>query len=150
MTIPLATSAIALALSAALTTGTPAPEKVPAPLPTVKTVKQQVQSYFADIPIMIAIADCESHYRQFDNDASVFRGKINSLDVGVMQINERYHLSAAQEMGIDLHTVEGNLAYARHLYEREGTAPWISSSYCWNKDGNQLTYGPKNHLAANK
>jgi hypothetical protein len=82
---------------------------------------------------MVAIAGCESHYRQFDAVGNVFRGEINNLDVGVMQINERYHLQAATKLNIDLDTIEGNMNYARLLYEREGTTPWASSKGCWGK-----------------
>jgi hypothetical protein len=128
-------SAIALALSAALTPATAHAQKpIAAPIAHVETVKQQVQSYFADIPIMVKVAGCESHYRQFDVDGTVYRGEQNHLDVGVMQINQHYHLDEANTMGIDLNTIQGNMAYARHLYEQEGTAPWSSSEYCWNPD----------------
>ena len=148
MTLPIASGALAIALTALAPAVQPAKVPAPTPLPTVYTVKEQVQKYFADAPIMVAIAGCESHYRQFDNDGSVFRGEQNHLDVGVMQINERYHLEASKALGYDIHTIEGNMAYGRYLYEHEGTAPWISSSYCWNKDGTQLTYGPVAKIAS--
>ena len=138
MTLSLVSNALALALSAALATATPAPAPQPSnppPLMQVQTVRQQVESYFADVPIMVAIAGCESHYRQYDTDGSVYRGEQNHLDVGVMQINEHYHLDEATKLGLDLDTIDGNMAYARMLYEREGTAPWLSSSYCWDPSG---------------
>jgi len=132
----------ALAISAAL--GTPSAAtttaSVPATLPQAETVRQYVQSYFADEPIMADIAECESHFRQFDTDGNVYRGVQNNEDVGVMQINEHYHLETAQKLGYDIYTIQGNTAYALYLYNKEGTAPWASSEACWGKtkDAQQL------------
>lgn len=98
-----------------------------------KTTKQIVQEYFAETPILIDVASCESRFIQYDADGSVHRGFINPQDVGVMQINEKYHLSDSIKLGLDIHTLEGNLDYAKHLYNKQGTRPWEYSSKCWNK-----------------
>ncbi len=98
-----------------------------------RTVESTVKVYFKDIPIMAEIAKCESHFRQFEKDGSIFRGKITAKDVGVMQVNEYYHLKRAQKLGYNIHTIEGNMAYSRLLYTEEGVDPWISSSACWMK-----------------
>ena len=141
----LGSSALALAFSAALITAQAQihPQKVvaaaPAPMPKIETVRDTVASYFSDIPIMIAVSDCESHFKQFDTTGSVFRGEINHKDVGVMQINEDYHLDTAKALGINIYTVEGNLTYARYLYDHEGTAPWSSSQYCWDRSSSKAT-----------
>ncbi len=103
------------------------------PLPAAQTVEQYVREYFADEPIMAEIARCESHFKQFDSDGSIHRGVVNDRDVGVMQINEHYHGKMADKLGLDLYTIQGNVAYAKYLYEKEGTQPWISSSPCWSK-----------------
>jgi hypothetical protein len=96
-------------------------------------VKQAVQTYFADIPIMVRIAECESQFRQIDAETEeVLRGRVNSADRGVMQINEMYHGETARKLGLNLLTLEGNMAYARHLYEEQGTRPWSSSAACWS------------------
>ena len=88
-------------------------------------VESQVKAYFSDAPIMQKIAYCESRNRQFDKKTgSVLRGVVNAKDVGVFQINERYHLSDSKKMGISIHTIDGNMEYARHLYESQGTQPW--------------------------
>src|ERR1035437_247883 len=97
----------------------------------VLTVKDSVENYFSDIPIMVDIAYCESRNRQTEPDGSVFRGKANSSDIGVMQINEKYHAQEAKNLGYDIYTLDGNMAFARYLYEREGAHPWLSSSPCW-------------------
>ncbi len=82
---------------------------------------------------MIAVAKCESHFRQYSPDGSVYRGRVNNKDVGVMQINEYYHADTAKKLGIDIYSVKGNVEYARYLYEKSGTQPWDSSSPCWSK-----------------
>jgi len=97
-----------------------------------KDVAAYVKEYFADAPIMMEIARCESTYRQSTLQGSVIRGRVNPADVGVMQINEYYHADTAEKLGIDLHTLEGNLAYAKYLYEKEGVRPWKSSQKCWS------------------
>src|SRR3990167_2446320 len=30
-------------------------------------------------------------------------------------------------------SIQGNVAYAKYLYEKEGVQPWASSSPCWSK-----------------
>ncbi len=102
------------------------------PISKNKTVKQQVEEYFSDIPMLVRVAECESRFQQYDTDGSVFRGVV-SADVGVMQINERYWSDTAEKLGIDLHTTQGNMVYARYLYNKEGLRPWSASSHCWAK-----------------
>ena len=97
------------------------------------TVEEVVDEYFKDTPILSKVAFCESRYRQFDANGSILRGNANSKDVGVMQINEDFHSLESQKLDMDIHTLEGNLKYAKHLYENEGLKPWLSSSKCWNK-----------------
>jgi hypothetical protein len=98
-------------------------------------VEEYVRTYFADVPVLAEIARCESTFRHHDSrTGSILKGKVNNNDVGVMQINTVYHRDTARRLGYDLETIEGNLGYARNLYEREGTRPWNSSRACWNKE----------------
>ncbi len=97
------------------------------------TLAKYVQEYFAETPVLAEIAFCESTLRQVDKSGKVLRGKVNSDDVGLMQINEVYHGEKAKSMDMNLETIEGNLAYAKYLYDKEGTRPWNSSAKCWNK-----------------
>lgn len=97
------------------------------------TFEQYVREYFNDDPILAEIAKCESTFRQYSSSGEVIKGRVNKSDVGVMQINKYYHLKQAEKLGYDLHTIEGNMAYAKVLYDREGTKPWNSSSKCWKK-----------------
>lgn len=91
-----------------------------------------VRSYFKDIPVMIQIARCESGFRHTLEDGSVLKGKVDSADTGVMQINKRFHADKATTMNLNLDNLNNNMAYARHLYETEGTRPWNASASCWN------------------
>lgn len=109
---------------------TPFKAKIATTTPDI-SVKGVVSEYFADVPELVNVARCESHFRQFDKDGRVLRGVVNKGDLGVMQINEYYHGEKAEELGYDLYTIEGNLSYARFLYNHEGLTPWSSSSKCW-------------------
>ena len=96
-------------------------------------VEDYIKTEYADTPILIAIAQCESNFRQFNPDGSVVRGKVDSHDVGVMQINETYWLGKSKSLGDDIYTIEGNMDYAKYLYDKEGTDPWNSSAKCWRQ-----------------
>ncbi len=78
-----------------------------------------------------SIAFCESTNRQFAKNGSVLRGQTNPEDVGVFQINEKYHLERSRALGFDISTTEGNIDYAMWLMKREGTKHWNSSKKCW-------------------
>jgi hypothetical protein len=111
------------------------------------TVEEYVKAYFSDIPIMVEIAKCESRFRHYDENGNVLRGEVNSLDRGVMQINEYYHKGDSDKLGYDILTLEGNAAYARHIYEKYGVRPWKSSMPCW---GRSAAYSEYKDLAVNK
>lgn len=91
-----------------------------------------VRDYFSDIPVMIEIARCESNFRQFTDSGNVLRGGNGGGMVGVFQFFASIHDSVAEEFDWDIDTLEGNLAYARHVYETQGTTPWNSAKDCWN------------------
>lgn len=96
-------------------------------------LEKYLEKNFSDTPILIEIAKCESELTHFNKDGKVIRGRVDSDDIGVMQINQRYHLETANKLGLDIHTVEGNVAYAKYLYEKSGSEPWKASSPCWSK-----------------
>lgn len=99
----------------------PAPKPVPKPAPV--SLPEELQR----------ISFCESGNHQFNPDGSVLRGKVNAQDVGKYQINEFYHGEAAKKLGYDLYTLEGNTAFALHLYRTQGSTPWNWSKPCWGK-----------------
>ncbi len=98
------------------------------------STKARVENFFEDTPLLGRIAWCESRFRQFNKDGSVLKGEITPEDIGIMQINEYYHKNTAEKLGYDIYSLEGNLRYAKWLYDKEGTAPWASSSKCWDKN----------------
>jgi hypothetical protein len=97
-----------------------------------KSMEAYLRTEYADTPILVDIARCESNFHQFDQDGIVIRGRVDSHDIGVMQINEKYQGDTAKKLGLDIFTVEGNVAYAKHLYNEQGSAPWNSSAKCWS------------------
>jgi len=91
-----------------------------------------------------AIAFCESTTRQYDEKnlaadgtPKVLRGIENSYDVGIFQVNEKYHLKRSQELGYDIYTSEGNIDYAMWLLKSEGSRHWKASKPCWGNKVNQ-------------
>jgi len=86
-------------------------------------------SDFSDV--LKKIAWCESRNRQFDADGFVLRGEVNPQDIGKYQINEYYHLEESKRLGMNIYTLEGNTAYAKYLYSKQGTQPWNWSKTCW-------------------
>ena len=96
-----------------------------------QTMEQYVRMYYKDTPLLAEIARCESTFRHLDKDGTPLRGGVNKGDIGVMQINETYHLESAVNLGYDIHTTEGNVAYARYLYNKYGSSPWNASKPCW-------------------
>lgn len=98
---------------------------------TKSNVENQVREYFLETPVMIEIARCESEFRQQNDSGTVLRGGAGGQMLGVFQFYESIHLANAKSLGYDINTLEGNLAYARHIYEKQGTTPWNSSKSCW-------------------
>ena len=107
--------------------------------PMSQSVEEYVRQYFADTPVLIEVARCESRFRQYDEKGAVLRGEVMHDDIGIMQINDHFHGDASETLGNDILTIEGNLAYAKYLYGKEGTTPWNSSKPCWGKSNVALS-----------
>lgn len=122
-------SAAVAAPEAVIVTKAEAKKEVTQPV----TFETYVRTRFAEKPLLAEIARCESQFRHFSADGSVLRGRAVREDVGVMQINEYYHLDQAEKLGFDIHSVEGNMAYAEWLYDKQGAQPWSASAPCWGK-----------------
>lgn len=137
------TTSIALAVSAFLGGSLESnPTIIVHPFSPAQTVEEYVRDYFADIPVMIAVASCESHFRQSDKDGTILKNAHSSA-IGVFQIMHSIHAGNAEKnLDIDITTIEGNAAYARYLYEKSGTKPWNASKECWGK-----TQEAKDHFA---
>jgi hypothetical protein len=95
--------------------------------------RDYIASVFGENSPMIHVAYCESTHRQFNKDGTVLKGIVNNKDIGIFQINEYYHLETAQKLGIDIYTLEGNVEYAKFLYDTQGLKPWVWSKPCWSK-----------------
>lgn len=86
---------------------------------------------------LVPICACEStgsKYKtptHYEADGTVKRGKINKLDIGICQINLKYHESSATKMGLDLFKKGDNITYANYLYKKQGSTPWNWSRECW-------------------
>jgi len=87
---------------------------------------EKVKAYFEDTPAMINIAECESGLRQYTDSGGVLRGGSGGKMIGVFQLHEDYHRAPALSLGLDIDTIDGNMAYAKYLFQKEGTAPWSS------------------------
>jgi hypothetical protein len=101
-------------------------------------VRQRVIESFQDIPVMIAIAECESEFRQYREDGTLNvnrltkAGKRVSSATGVYQALYKGHYAVWSKNPVtNITTLDGNIAFARQLYEESGTAPWNESRDCW-------------------
>ncbi len=108
-------------------------EPVKPELTIEERIRLQAKVYKVDPELAVRIASCEGGLRQFNDDGSVLRGKQNNKDVGIFQINEKYHLAESIKRGIDIYSIDGNIDYALDLLKREGSKPWNWSKDCWNK-----------------
>ena len=90
-----------------------------------------------------AIAYCESTTQQYsknlaeDGTPRVLRGVQNPADVGVFQINEKYHLERSKSLGYNIYTTEGNIDYGLWLLKNEGSKHWKASEPCWGNKVNE-------------
>lgn len=111
---------------------TTAPNK-DADLSVADRITRAAKSVGVDATLAREIAYCESSLRQFDpKTGEVVRGVRNPSDIGLFQINEKYHLERSRELGFDIHTTEGNIAYALYLLKQEGSRHWNWSKPCWS------------------
>lgn len=94
-------------------------------------IRAMVEDEFGEDHPMVDVARCESSFRQFTNDGNVLRNP-ESDAIGIFQILEGLHEEPADKLGFDIFTAEGNITYARKLYDSFGLAPWSPSSLCWD------------------
>ena len=121
---------VATSSNATTSLQTTTPAVVPIDPHNSADVARAVAQYFSDIPVMYAIAECESNFTQYNPSGTVLNGGSGGM-LGVFQINGSVHKSFAASLGDDITTLQGNMAYARYLYDESGTDPWVSSEPCW-------------------
>jgi len=107
------------------------------PVKSYKPLREKI-IYYADAysvssSTMLRIANCEGK-AQFNPDGSVLRGRINPKDVGIFQVNERWHLVDSKKLGMNIYTVEGNIEYSMWLASKQGLKPWSASKNCWTQN----------------
>lgn len=95
-------------------------------------MKEIIKATFPDAPIMVHVAECESGLRHRTQNGTLVHN-VRTDDVGVLQIHRPVHEAAARRAGIDLTTLQGNLAWGRRLYDQSGTRPWNASKRCWGR-----------------
>lgn len=86
---------------------------------------------------LIPVCSCESngkpngiptHYEQ--DGITVLRGKLNNDDIGMCQINLKWHKEVSIKMGLDLFKEEDNIIYANFLFDTRGFKDWGWSNHC--------------------
>ena len=99
---------------------------------TIPELIQEMSTHYGvDGALALEIARCESRLQQVREDGSLVRGRKNPADVGVFQINEKYHLERSRAEGFDIYTPAGNIGYAMWLMARNGNRDWHWSENCW-------------------
>ena len=110
----------------------------------VPVAKAETPTTWEGYPLLKKLCSCESWWspngepRQFREDGSILwgqdkNGKIVKRDVGACQIATNYWLKTSQELGYNIFTYEGNIGFAKWLYDREGSRPWNASRACWKQ-----------------
>ena len=82
-------------------------------------LKEQIKHY----ELFYAVVSCESSWRP--------HLKSRQGDLGLAQINPRWHERRAKALGFNIRTPGGNIDYAFYLMGEEGTEPWTASQHCW-------------------
>ena len=110
---------------------------LPEPVITAKAlsfaelITRESEKHGVSANLALSIARCESSIKQYNGDGTVLRGRINPQDVGLFQINEKYHLEDSRKLGFNIYESEGNIGYAVYLLRTQGSQPWFWSASCW-------------------
>lgn len=86
--------------------------------------------FFANDPVMVRVAACESSFRHELPDGQLNVGP-DGKDKGAYMIREPVHEAELVRYRIDPSRFEHNVAFATHLYHRDGLRHWRSSRPCW-------------------
>ena len=97
----------------------------------VNSLESRIRSVLP--PIFVSIAKCEGWPHWDKKTGEVIKGKVNPLDIGLLQINLTHNGEKAKQLGYDVFSLEGNLLMAKYLYEKNGLSDWRHSKYCWKK-----------------
>lgn len=105
-----------------------------------KGIETQNTAIWVGYPQLKRICSCESAFggpnnepRQFDSNGAMIVGKPNPADWGACQINSTLWQKISMQLGYDIKTYAGNIGFAKWLYDKKGSNPWLWSSGCWSK-----------------
>lgn len=90
------------------------------------------QEFGENHELLTKVARCESHWYQHKPDGSLLYNWEGSSAVGVFQIMESIHREKALGLGYDVRTIEGNIGFAKYLFEKDGIGHWNASKDCWS------------------
>lgn len=101
-------------------------EPAPAPMVALSPVEQAITESFQEFGEDVVeqargVAFCESSL----NPKAVNKNTNGSLDLGLFQLNNRYHKVKSWDNPFI------NARYAAKLYARQGWGPWKYSKHCW-------------------
>jgi hypothetical protein len=81
-----------------------------------------------------AVAACESSlYGSAINYNYKKDGTLHSIDKGYLQINNLYHETRMNQLGLDWNDEWDSLEYGFMLMAEQGLEPWSASRFCWIK-----------------
>lgn len=100
---------------------------------STSTTKSAIEYVFGkNAPLAERIALCESGDQQFNLDGSI-KGNENSSAIGVFQIIYSLHNEEALSLGDDITNFQGNIEYAKYLFDTQGVKVWDASFGCWSR-----------------
>lgn len=108
-------------------------------IPTEPTTTQMINRWsdYENVSpyLILRIADCESGGTHYDTNGKVLTGEVNPQDVGIMQINLRYHGEHAKSLGFDVFQESDNIHFGIYLIKTGGAMRYYSASAaCWGSD----------------
>ena len=87
---------------------------------TVRYALKQAQ--IDDIEHVMAVVECESHFRQFDGSGGVLTSPTE--DYGIFQINRHWWLKTSQDMGLDIMKADDNITMGIFILKTSGIKAW--------------------------
>ena len=103
-----------------------------------KTIDTEIirltKEYKVDEKLVRAIISCESGKNSkainpnYNKDGSFW-----SIDFSLMQINNYFHFTSMEKLGLDYYDEYDSLEYGIILLSTEGTRHWQASRTCWSK-----------------
>jgi hypothetical protein len=87
-------------------------------------------SFFKNDPVMVKVAACESSFWHTLPDGKLHVSG-DGKDVGQYQLRLPVHGDELSRYGLNPADFAHNVAFATHLYRRDGLRHWNSSRSCW-------------------